>query len=115
MYVHNEINDAELEIYLKAFRPLPPAPLPKRPRRWSLLVLSAAAAILLAVLMRPQKLPDPPGEPHPFTIHRADALLANTSNWQSVLDDTGFTPGPSPPQPKTRSALEFLSQENLLP
>jgi len=51
----------------------------------------------------------------PITIGSANKLLANTSSWESVSDDAGFAFRTASAQtiPKYRSALDFLSQEDL--
>lgn len=116
--MHNQTEDQKVESYLKRFRPLPPAPLPQRKRRWRFVPLSAAAAGVIAVLaLLPEfrKAPPAPAEPQPITIGSANELLANTSSWKSVIDDSGFAFRASSTQPprKYQSALEFLGQEHL--
>jgi len=54
-------------------------------------------------------------ETQAITIGGANKQLANTSSWKSVIDDARFAFRASSTQPARgyRSALEFLSQEDL--
>lgn len=114
----DQMDDQRIEDYLRTFRPLAPAPLPGRKRRWSFVALSAAAAVLICVLslaarfggFRPAL-----AEPQTITMGSASDMLANTSSWKAVIDDAGFAFRTSRANaaPGRRSTLEFLSQEDL--
>jgi hypothetical protein len=126
--MHDPIeDDHRLEAYLKSFRPLPPAPLPKVARPWKVFAFSAAAAAAVAavllVLPHFRHVSAPVGDPEipvtlemqPITLGNANALLVNASSWKKAIDDAGFAFRPSLKRtgPGRQSALEFLSQEDL--
>jgi hypothetical protein len=80
-------------------------------------VLSAAAALVIGVLLIPQfrRVPSGSAVPQPMTIGSANSLLANSSSWKEAIDAAGFAFRSSQANvaPLRRSALEFLSQEDL--
>jgi len=111
------MDDHRIEEYLKSFRPLSPAPLPRPGRQWRLVALAAAAALVIGLLVVPRsrRLPSGPAVPEPITIGSANSLLATSSSWKEAIDDAGFAFRSSREDvaPFSRSALEFLSQEDL--
>lgn len=115
--MNSQMDDDRIEDYLRSFRPLRPAPLPRRRRQWRLVALGAAAALAIGVLLIPQfrRVPSGPAVPQPITIGSANHLLANSSSWKEAIDDVGFAFRSSQVNvaPLRRSALEFLSQEDL--
>lgn len=115
--MNGQMDDHRIEDYLRSFRPLSPAPLPQRGRQWRLVALGAAAALVIGVLLFPQfrRVPSESPTPQPVTIGSANNLLASSSSWKEAIDDAGFAFRSSPASvaPVPRSALEFLSQEDL--
>ena len=116
--MNGQIDDPRIEVYLRSFCPLPPAPLPKRGRNWKFPALSAVAAGVIVMLMAvPQfrRAQSAWAEPQLITIGSANKLLANSPSWKSVIDDAGFAfrSSPAKPSPHLGSALEFLSREDL--
>lgn len=115
--MNGQVDDHQIEDYLRTFRPLRPAPLPQRRRQWRLVALGAAAALVIGVLLLPQlrRTPSEPAVPPPVTIGSANHLLANSSSWKVAIDDAGFAFRSSPANVARfrRSALEFLGQEDL--
>jgi hypothetical protein len=115
--VNGQMDDHRFEDYLRSFRPLSPAPLPQRRRQWRLVALGAAAALMIGGLLLPQfrRVPSGSALPQPITIGSANNLLANSSSWKEAIDDAGFAFRSSRANvaPFRRSALEFLSQEDL--
>ncbi len=116
--MNEQMDDHWIEAYLRSFQPLPPAPLPKRDLRWRFLALSAAATVMVALLLLPRfgRGPSALDEPQPITFGGANELLTGSSSWKVVIDDAGFAFRPSSANiaPRHKSAIEFLSQENLL-
>lgn len=122
--VDDRNDDAQLEAYLRSFRPRPPAPLPTamrtsgRERGWAMAMLSTAALVLIALLLqKPGMEPVARQAPElkPFTFGMASRRLVEERSWRAVIDDAGFRfpiagaktmPGPS--------ALEILSREEPL-
>jgi hypothetical protein len=110
------MDENQIEEYLRSFRPLSPAPFPQRRRQWSFIALGTAAALLIGILLR-QSPPVPAelSEQQPITIGSANQLLARSSSWKEVIEDSGFAfrtlrTGDAP---LSGSALELLSQQEL--
>lgn len=114
--MYDPVDDLRIEEYLRSFRPLPPAPLPKPARPWRLIALGAAAALLMGVLL-PQlrRVPPKADLPPPITIGTSNHSLAHSSSWKVAIDDAGFAFRSTPANavPLGRTALQFLSQEDL--
>ena len=110
-------DDEQFALYLKSFRPLPAAPLPRRRKPWMLFAVGAAAALLIAVLslVPSRRAGQKAAVLEPNTIGGANLLLANSPSWKSAINEAGFAfrPSPKPFAPNHRSALEILSQETL--
>jgi hypothetical protein len=87
--MNGQNDDEQLALYLKSFRPLPPAPLPHKRRPWTLYALGAAAALVIGVLsLVPLRRPGQEAAvPEPNTIGGANLLLANSPSWKSAIDD----------------------------
>lgn len=111
------MDDHQIEEYLRTFRPVRPAALPQHRRQWRFVALATAAALVIGVVILPQfnRAPSRPAMPQPITLGSANNLLVNASSWKEALDDAGFAFRSSPAEvlPFRRSALEFLSQEDL--
>lgn len=133
----NEENDERFELYLKEFRPLPPAPLPldvpvqtaRKPRHLGITVwgLSLAAILIFVVfLFRPpvhhpmksggkSTVPREPYSTQPLTLRAANDLLLSSPSFKAAFDSLESNSG-APPIPKGKeSALAVLRQENLHP
>lgn len=115
--MNGQMDDHRIEDYLRSFRPLSPEPLRQRGRQWRLVALGAAAALVMGMLLLPQfgRVPSESAASQPITIGSANNLLANSSSWKEAIDDAGFAFRSSGTNvaPFPRSALEFLSQEDL--
>ena len=113
----DQLDDQRFEAYLRSFRPLPPAPLPRRQRPWRFVALSAAAAAGIAGLLLDapfRRVPPVPAEPQSITIGSANQRLANSPSWKSMIDDASFAfHSQADVAPRRSSALEFLGQEDL--
>ena len=124
-------DDAQFEAYLKQFHPLPPPEPPIErsgrtlPRRWVLLVGTAAAALLIAapLLFRtprrfhaPQKIESAAGaeqlvNDRPLTIRRANALLSTAPSFRAAFDQIALPPRAIPLPSDKHSALAALAKE----
>jgi hypothetical protein len=112
-----ESGDPRLEEYLKSFRPLAPAALPRRTKTWTAPVLQClvAAAVIVAILFfaRPGSSPVA-AEPVPMTLGKSNALLVSGRPWNEILNETGFSIRPAvQARPSGVSAFELLSREDL--
>jgi ferric-dicitrate binding protein FerR (iron transport regulator) len=134
------LDDERLEIYLKKFRPLAPAPLPldapseapeKSPRRAVIAVwaLGAAAAVILALVMlrgAVNRVPQsnaktnvsrsaPERIAQPLTLGAANRLLLGSPSFAAALRSLESESDSSAIPKGKESALAVLSQENLKP
>ena len=116
------MDDHRIEDYLRSFRPLPPAPLPPTPlpqgrRPGRLIAVGVAAALVMGVLLAPPLHRETPRTalPPTITIGSANDLLARSSSWKAAMDDAGFAFRSSPSHAARfrRTAIQFLSQEDL--
>ena len=122
--------DEHFESYLRNFRPLPPSPLPRRRawenvRRFLISAVSAAAGILIAVLLgfhfRARHHPSATGEnvpkaksipmAGPLTAGRANAALFRNSSVKAGLDQMAFPVRSNQRSAGEVSALELLGEE----
>ena len=119
----------ELEVYLRSFRPVVPKPLsvtlPLRDVRRSLALLAAGLAtvvfLVAALTLRTWIGQISRGHgsvktdskrflgEHPLTIGAANGLLANSSSFQAVIDQTSHFDDAAPIPRDKRSALALLS------
>lgn len=115
--MNGQMDDRQMEDYLRSFKPLLPAPLPQPKRQWDLAIFSAAAALVMGLLLLPQFRPAPSEfvAAQPNTIGGAHNLLANSLSWKEAIDEAGFAFHASQPSasPIGRGALELLSQKDL--
>lgn len=114
--MNDQMDDRLIEDYLRSFHPLSPAPLPQRRRPWRLVAVGVAAALVIGVVLIAQfrRVPSGSHGPQLITIGSANDLLAKSSSWKEAIDDAGFAFRSSRADVTLRrSALEFLSQEEL--
>ena len=134
------LDDDRFEIYLKKFRPLPPAllsvPAPAESRAQGkhrstkvLWTLAAAAAIVVALflLRLPPKQTEVPAKTanlsgpaqlapsQPLTLRAANQLLVNSASFEAALDSLEAESAATAIPKGKESALAVLSEENTKP